>query len=982
MKHDVTADKLLNTLPSFMHPLFSLYLDKFPPSLLKSPDEIISVHVIPFSHTDPGWLFSKSSYYQGVVKEILDVVVENLYKESDTTFIWTENIFLKEWFEESLDDQRTMLLELVKTGRFEINYPGFVMQDEALPDLRESLSNFMSGALWLKNFLNASVRSAFLADPFGVTSSCAYLQSLFNVSDLYVQRINYREKELLASNKNLEFWWKSGYRNSNVNMLTSLNPFKLYSVPYSCGPDPRKCCAFDFWRNSCDFHFPWEMSWTPEEVEETLSEHVHLLAEQLHLKSSLYRTSQIPFLLGDDFRYSSQRTWKKQIGNYRRIMEIFSENPSYKIQMKFSTLRQYFNSIRKTPESSNFINFHGDFVPYTDRWSEFWSGYYTTRPFLKNAGNRLSRLIFAIENIISFCIPSSSCKFVHRYNETFEKAKDLASNFLHHDLITGTARKHVVKDHRTSLLKLESQLLHSVLPAAVSELTSLHLEILKKKQPSSMYAILNDDFTIFRGPIFLRPEGSLSDCMDVIAWSPYTHGSRWVKIDSFVDKDSIIIDEFDLEPMSVTLMKIVKRSSDCINDVPNTKDIPVYQDFTLFNTRYKLSFSSSQLSKIRFSKNEEKSRKIKDRDKVKKMTFEDAVGELDISVNFETFGTFVKPPLSYISNPSGAYIFTYDGTRRNLSNSCKGQNIVRNNLLHSFRSSCQTASVNYTLYQNEQSVAGSVVTMDVGFDITEAEFADVELAIVIRTGLQSRLGFYTDSNGMFPVKRQYRSKLSLPGNVYPISTFSQITDGITWVTVTTEHARGVTSTANGELVLFLDRRHQHDDWRGLNEGINDNEYMTTKLWLSVSQTQTDGIWLSHYLRSSPVVMPIKSNKQLLTKPNVATFPQNIFFTEDETLRRVTEKKKCKKYSDVNVEPTWFACQFRIVQIYNYLQTNSTFYTIQRLPLWLNAPHLSYCNLRLNFGALQQQFDDFHTNFQPKFFNTSKHYDLQIFKLAC
>ena len=196
------------------------------------------------------------------------------------------------------------------------------MQDEALPDLRESL--FLSGALWSKKSLNTSVRSAFLADPFGGTSSCAYLQSRFTVSDMYAQRINYREKELLASNQNLEIRWKSGYRNSNVNMLTSLNPFKLYSVPYSCGPYPRKCCAFDFWLNSCDFLSPWEVSWTPEVVEETLSEHVLLLAEQLHLKSSLYRISQIAFLLGNNFQYSSQRTWKKEIGNYWRILEIFS----------------------------------------------------------------------------------------------------------------------------------------------------------------------------------------------------------------------------------------------------------------------------------------------------------------------------------------------------------------------------------------------------------------------------------------------------------------------------------------------------------------------------------------------------------------------------------------------------------------------------------------------------------------------------------
>ena len=76
LKHEVGGDELLNTLPSFLHPLFSLYLDKFPPSLTKASNKLVNVHVIPFSHTDPGWLFSKSSYYQGVVREILDWLLQ------------------------------------------------------------------------------------------------------------------------------------------------------------------------------------------------------------------------------------------------------------------------------------------------------------------------------------------------------------------------------------------------------------------------------------------------------------------------------------------------------------------------------------------------------------------------------------------------------------------------------------------------------------------------------------------------------------------------------------------------------------------------------------------------------------------------------------------------------------------------------------------------------------------------------------------
>ena len=959
LNHEVASEKLVSSLPSFLHPLFSLYLDQFPTSLTSDSRQTINVHVIPFSHTDPGWLASKNAYYHSIVRDILNAVVKNLYKENDSTFIWTENIFLQEWLEESGDDKRNMLLKLLDAGRFEISYPGFVMQDEALPDLRESVSNFMAGALWLKFALNTSVQSSFVADPFGVTSSCAYLQGLFNVSSLYVQRVNYREKELLAADRNLEFWWKAGYQNASLNQLTSINPFKLYAVPYSCGPEPRKCCAFDFWRSHCNFHFPWQHSWSPKQIQKSLGKHLHLLAEQLHLKGSLYRTSEVPLLLGDDFRFASDRAWEMQIGNYRRIMEIFSQESAYGIKMKFSTLSQYFSSVKQERKSSKLMNFTGDFVPYTDRWSEFWSGYYTTRPFLKNAGNRLWRLIFAIENIISFCFPSSSCNFVHQYNETLENAKNLALNFLHHDLITGTARKHVVKDHRRSLLKYENKLFRNVLPAAIAELTRLRLTIQESNERKSVYAILNDEFTVFRGPLFLKMEDLRTECIDAIAWFP--NQSSWRKVHSFLDQDYLVVDQVDLQPMSVTLVKTVKQYSDCQFTLPNKDKILESEEFVLSNNRYELSFRSFQPFKIKFSKAGEKQ-----------------MSEISLSVDFETFGTFINPPLSYISNPSGAYIFTHDGTRRKLLRTCEGEYLIRTDILHSFRTICKTASINYTLFQNKLSVAGSVILLDVGFDITGSDFSDVELAIVISTGLESRLRFYTDSNGMFPVRRQYRGKLSLPGNVYPISTYVQITDGTTWVTITTEHARGVTSTADGELVLFLDRRHQHDDWRGLNEGINDNEYMKTKLWLSVAQSQEDGIWLSSYLRNYPLVLPIKSTTELLLKPDISPISQNIFFRTAESGPKV----KCPDKNHVNASWTRFACKFRIVHIYNHLPSNSTFYTIQRLPSWQNEPNEDYCSLRLNFGALQENFNDFASNFEPHFFEKSNPYQMRIFKLAC
>lgn len=57
----------------------------------------------------------------------------------------------------------------------------------------------------------------------------------------------------------------------------------------------------------------------------------------------------------------------------------------YCLQIKFSTVTQYMDDVRQHVKKTKTMLpvLSGDFHPYNDRTDQFWTGYYTSRPYLK-----------------------------------------------------------------------------------------------------------------------------------------------------------------------------------------------------------------------------------------------------------------------------------------------------------------------------------------------------------------------------------------------------------------------------------------------------------------------------------------------------------------------------------------------------------------------------------------------------------------------
>lgn len=113
-----------------------------------------------------------------------------------------------------------------------------------------------------------------------------------------------------------------------------------------------------------------------------------------------------------------------------------------------------------------------------------------------------------------------------------------------------------------------------------------------------------------------------------------------------------------------------------------------------------------------------------------------------------------------------------------------------------------------------------------------------ELAMHIETEIKNDDVFYTDLNGFQFIKRKTYAKLPIQGNVYPMPTGAFIQDSNMRVNLLTAQPLGAGSLDKSSLQVFLDRRLDQDDNRGMEQAMNDNVVTSNKfmiLFESVNQ---------------------------------------------------------------------------------------------------------------------------------------------------
>jgi hypothetical protein len=392
----------------------------------------LTVHVMPHSHNDPGWIQTYHTYYSTQTRHILDTVVAALTEDPRRTFIWAEISYFSLWWDDATQQQKEQAKKLVAEKRLDFVTGGWVMNDEASVTARATRWHLQEGREWLQNTFGITPQYSWAIDPFGHSAGQAQVLKELGYKGMLIQRVHYAVKKQLAQKQQLEFQWQT----PAGDIFTHMMPFYSYDGPHTCGPDPSVCCQFDFARigkgktwTGC----PWGKM-AVEITEQNVAERSRTWLDQVYKKAMLYRGKHVLIPVGDDFRYQSMDEAHKQFTNYQKMFDWIEKNiPS--VKASFSTLTKYFDAQRQTEVPK----LQGSFFPYSDREKDYWTGYFNSRIFYKGYDRLLESLIAAVER---------KCP-----SENIHSEKRALGLFQHHDGITGTAKSAVVQDYYKTMQK-------------------------------------------------------------------------------------------------------------------------------------------------------------------------------------------------------------------------------------------------------------------------------------------------------------------------------------------------------------------------------------------------------------------------------------------------------------------------------------------------------------------------------------------------
>lgn len=103
--------------------------------------------------------------------------------------IWIEIIFLDIWWKESFFDMQNKFKDLVKQGRIEILFGGWVLVDEVIIYYIVVIDQLVEGYFWIKEILGVILNISWLIDLFGYFISLFYLWYKFGMSDMIILRV-------------------------------------------------------------------------------------------------------------------------------------------------------------------------------------------------------------------------------------------------------------------------------------------------------------------------------------------------------------------------------------------------------------------------------------------------------------------------------------------------------------------------------------------------------------------------------------------------------------------------------------------------------------------------------------------------------------------------------------------------------------------------------------------------------------------------
>lgn len=844
----------------------------------------LEVFLVPHSHQDPGWLLTFDEYFEAETRKGFNATTETLLLHPEARFIYAEVSFFSRWVNELTKEDKIKVAKLLHNGHLEIVSGGWVMPDEAVTSYYGIVDQMIEGHHWLWENFAYRPNISWSIDPFGQSTTMAYLVRKTGFTGMVIGRVHYKVKKYLAQREALEFHWGQSWDSENQPQIPChLLAFSHYDVPHTCGPNPDVCCQFDFWH----LLGPLCSGPPPNAIDpENVRERTELLVDQYRRKATLYNQRAILLVpLGDDFRYLSSAEWTVQLENYNKIIKYLDEHPKYRVKLRFATLSDYFRAFYRLhgyePRSAAHSNLlpvrlrlsllTGDFFTYADYNQHYWSGYFTSRPVEKFLSRVLEAELRASEILYTFAryalqrfSYSQLNSTVHLLDNGIKQARRALGIIQHHDAVTGTSRPHVVSDYNKRLtFGLETSRLISEITASV---------LLLNVQESSGHRPQNS-MTLNQIVSFIREWNKTVDSLAVTSIEEaYSESSSPIPYRIMSESPNAPIWIIIFNPLSHSRTTTATFYVDSANDRYNVRfapNVPVREypqaivQADLLESEmglitrlrvgpiYLAALSLSQLIIEPFKAPSGQSVLASPKHSVPTGSFQDTQmiwlhsGFLQLGFDPRTglLRYLIDTKLHLVLNvtidfvtyhangPSisgnGAYLFTapYPEKIMELPTNPKIR-VIRGPLVQEVSMYAPLVRHTVRLYK----YPSNAIEIENIVNLNAVEPPNIELVMRIQSNVtNSDKVFFTDSNCFQFVRRQYHDKIPLQGNLYPMSCgvyiqshLSAAYRKVSRLHLFSTYSHGVTSPSPGALYVWLDRRSENDDGRGLGHGLNGN----------------------------------------------------------------------------------------------------------------------------------------------------------------
>ncbi|XP_003739496.1 alpha-mannosidase 2 [Galendromus occidentalis] len=840
----------------------------------------LKVIVVPHSHNDPGWLRTFDDYFQRQTAPILDNMLAFLSSHQDFKFVWSEMSLFARWWQrlQNRPNAKPQVVDLIERGQLELLTGGWVMTDEAGVNLYAMLDQLIEGHQWIRFHLGekALPKNGWSIDPFGHGNAVPYLLRRSGIHNTFIQRTHYAWKSLLTDRRQLEFLWETIFKRKTASpeaIMCHMAPFDLYSIKHACGPDKQTCLRFDYRRLSGEYS---ESRSEPVSDKNIHSQATAMLGQYGRL-ASFFEHNIALVLLGDDFRFDHSLEWEQQYDNYNKIINYVNDHSAVfgDAHMSFGTLADYWNEVYK--RQKEFPKLSGDFMPYSDVYSEglpnYWTGYYTTRPFLKQLSREVQHYLRAAEILFTLgrrSLLSGGNEQLRSRLDADYRALTTARNqlgiFQHHDAVTGTSKDFVMKDYGArlfvALTNVQSIIAHLVQYLQVKNKPryqplgannssqqpfSTYLQFSEKKQSYETLPVRMPLRISPRQPNVLVVYNShghvVQDVIRCVVTQPVQKvvgpGNKefvfqlnpiW-EYSAEINADMYeLVFIGDLAPLSTTTFEIHGLAAG------ETSKIPAVS-VKLFLSDTWGDAATSTLSNGHL------------------FNFENS-GHGDVSLTNDNLHAVFSSHTGLLSHlngrpvglsfgayrsvdfHSGAYLFRPEtgSPPFNVTGRFPMTRLVRGPVMSEMIVVYPNTVMQRARVYHTTGPLSLGVELETSFDLSiRREY--FEFFMTIKSDVSSGQEFFTDSGGFEIVRRVRNDLLPIEANYYPMTEALFIEDDTRRLTLLANHPHGVTSSSPGHLEVMLERKLRHDDARGLGEGVVDNLHTKAKFWLLAESLQ-------------------------------------------------------------------------------------------------------------------------------------------------